>query len=216
MRISLSKKIICLALLTLSSCNYYKNRGDQSLPNFDANTDVTALAVYNNYASINNLIISNQCLNCHSNATGNKGGLNIETYSNVKANLNQIMYRVLETKDMPPNGMSESQTNLFKFWLESGAPEFNTIVGPGTVIQGPLNWLKIKNQILAKNCLDCHSGEKADAGIDLSNLDIFKSNYAKIFDRVFVKQDMPMEPYGSLTIYERQALMKWMSQGFPQ
>lgn len=215
MRISLSKTIILLFVNLVFSCNYYKNSGSQVVPQINSE-DVTTLAIYNNYASINTFVLSNQCLSCHSEASGNKGGLNLETYIQIKSNLNQIMYRVLETKDMPPNPLPETQFNLLKYWLESGAPEHNTTNGPEASIQGPLNWFKIKNQILVKNCLECHQGEKAEANLDLSQLENFKNNADKIFNRVFIKQDMPPQIFATLSQNEKQAMMKWISQGFPQ
>ncbi|MBC7419990.1 MAG: hypothetical protein H7328_04615 [Bdellovibrio sp.] len=220
MRNCLSKKIIYAAhyvavTFIFASCNYNKGVGDPRATIL-SEAEVSQMAIENNYASVQKLVISNQCLTCHADSTGNKGGLNLETYSKVKTNLNQMMYRVLETKDMPPAGLTGYSFQLMKLWLESGAPEQNISDGAGQVFTGPLNWSKIKNQILAKNCLDCHQGPNPDANLDLSNLSTVKEKYAIFFDRVFVKQDMPPEPYSALTINEKQALMKWISQGFQQ
>lgn len=173
------------------------------------------LALESNYESVNAKVISGQCLNCHSEASGNKGNLNLENYQNIRANLNQIMYRVLEVKDMPQGGLTVSDYALMEMWLTAGAPEKNT-QGLMPSLKGPFNWLVIKDQILKRNCLDCHSSISPEAGLDLSDYDQFKNNYAKIFDRTFVKQDMPPEPYDGLNANEKQALLKWISQGFPK
>lgn len=173
------------------------------------------LALENNYESVNARVISGQCLNCHSEAAGNKGHLNLESYQNIRANLNQIMYRVLEVKDMPQGGLNEKDYALMDMWLTSGAPEKNT-QSTVPLLKGPFNWLVIRDQVLKTNCLDCHSSVSPEAGLDLSDYDQFKNNYAKIFDRTFVKQDMPPEPYDSLSANEKQAVLKWISQGFPK
>lgn len=177
---------------------------------------INQLALDSNYDSVNTKVLMGQCLQCHSKDGGDAGGLNLETYQNLRANLNQIMYRVLETKDMPRGGLTGSDFALMEMWLQLGAPEKNTLTSPLPVLKGPFNWLVIKEQILRRNCLDCHSSVTPEAGLDFSDYDQFRNNYAKIFDRTFVKQDMPPEPYDGLNVSEKQALLKWISQGFPK
>lgn len=219
MRNSLSQKVNSLYILFfffifLQSCNYKTVlRPSQKIQNSE---DINVLELSNNYESVRQTVIATQCLLCHSASAGNKGNLNLETYSNIKSNLNQIMFRVLEKKDMPEGGLAESDFQLMKLWIESGAPEKNISNGANLPIIGPLDWTKIKRQILVKNCLDCHSGEKSDSNLDLSNLETFKLNLTKIIERTLVKQDMPPQPYPALTVNQRQALLKWISQGLPQ
>ncbi len=201
--------------MILQSCNY---RTTQQVEQKDlSEQQLNILELDNNYESVQRLVLSKQCLTCHSSAGGNAGKLNLETYENIKLNLNQIVFRVIEKKDMPQNGLPDSEFQLIKLWLESGAPEKNSPLGGGNApITGPLDWSKIKNQILVKNCLDCHSGEKPDANLNLENLEIFRLNLTKIIERTLVKQDMPPQPYGALTMNQRQALLKWISQGLSQ
>lgn len=204
-----------LIVMILQSCNYRTTQ--QAEQKILTEQQLNILELDNNYESVQRLVLSKQCLTCHSNAGGNLGKLNLETYENIKLNLNQIIFRVIEKKDMPQNGLPDSEFQLIKLWLESGAPQKNSpLVGGNIPITGPLDWLKIKNQILVKNCLDCHSGEKPDANLDLSHLENFKLNLTKIIERTLVKQDMPPEPYGALTMNQRQALLKWISQGLSQ
>lgn len=177
---------------------------------------INQLALESNYDGVNAKVITGQCLQCHSKDGGNQGGLNLETYQNIRANLNQIMFRVLETKDMPRGGLTGADYALMEMWLQAGAPEKSSSVGFVPALKGPFNWLVVKEQILKRNCLDCHSSISPEAGLDLSDYDQFKNNYAKIFDRTFVKQDMPPEPYDGLNVNEKQALLKWISQGFPK
>lgn len=205
--------ILVLCSLAFFGCNYSNKNAE--MPVVLTEEKLNQLALESNYQSVNEKVISSQCLGCHSVAGGNKGHLNLESYENIRANLNQIIYRVLEVKDMPQNGLGVSDMALMDMWLTSGAPEKNTqIVTP--TLKGPFNWLVVRDQILKRNCLDCHSSTTPEAGLDLSDYDQFKNNYAKIFDRTFVKQDMPPEPYDGLSAIEKQALLKWISQGFPK
>lgn len=222
MRSRLQTIILILGSLELSACNYSTKNAE--MPVQITEEKLNQLALESNYESINAKVISGQCLSCHSEASGNKGNLNLESYQNIRANLNQIMYRVLEVKDMPLGGLTASDYALMQMWLTAGAPEKNT-QGLMPVLKGPFNWLVIKDQILKRNCLDCHSSADGrgggaelppEAGLDLSDYDQFKNNYAKIFDRTFVKQDMPPEPYDGLNANEKQAVLKWISQGFPK
>lgn len=213
MRSRLQTIILVLGSLGLFACNYSTKNAEIPMPMTEEK--LNQLALESNYESVNAKVISGQCLNCHSEASGNKGNLNLENYQNIRANLNQIMYRVLEVKDMPQGGLTVSDYALMEMWLTAGAPEKNT-QGLMPSLKGPFNWLVIKDQILKRNCLDCHSSISPEAGLDLSDYDQFKNNYAKIFDRTFVKQDMPPEPYDGLNANEKQALLKWISQGFPK
>lgn len=213
MRSRLQTIILVLSSLGLFACNYSTKNAE--MPVQMTEEKLNQLALESNYESVNAKVISGQCLNCHSAAAGNKGNLNLESYQNIRANLNQIMYRVLEVKDMPQGGLAATDYALMEMWLTAGAPEKNT-QGLMPVLKGPFNWLVIKDQILKRNCLDCHSSVSPEAGLDLSDYEQFKTNYAKIFDRMFVKQDMPPEPYDGLNASEKQAVLKWISQGFPK
>lgn len=213
MRSHVQTVILLLCSLALFACNYSTKNAE--MPVLMTEEKLNLLALESNYESVNAKVISAQCLNCHSTATGNKGNLNLESYQNIRANLNQITYRVLEVKDMPQGGLNNADYALMEMWLTAGAPEKNT-QGLVPILKGPFNWLVIKDQILKRNCLDCHSSVSPEAGLDLSDYDQFKNNYAKIFDRTFVKQDMPPEPYDGLNANEKQALLKWISQGFPK
>lgn len=205
--------ILILSLFLFFGCNYSNKNSE--LPVVMTEERLNQLALESNYQSVNAKVITGQCLNCHAEATGNKGNLNLESYENIRANLNQIIYRVLEVRDMPQGGLSFSDYSLMEVWLNAGAPEKNT-QSISSNLKGPFNWLVIREQILKRNCLDCHSSLAPEAGLDLSDYDQFKINYAKIFDRTFVKQDMPPEPYDGLNTLEKQALLKWISQGFPK
>lgn len=213
MRNFISKKIVySILMICLSGCYYNTRLQDPVVdPAFDS---VETMQLMNNYKSIQQNILQARCLNCHSEAGGNKGQLNLETYSSIKKNLNQIAFRSLEKRDMPEGGLPEGEYALLKMWIESGAPEKNTENDLNPVITGPLDWTTIQGKILTQRCLDCHSGGQPEANLNLTDYDQFKSKAVQIMDRVLVKQDMPPEPYPALTAQQKSALIKWISQGF--
>lgn len=206
---------VLVGALGLTACNYNHVKKENGALGGPGKSEAMVAATLD-YQSMQMAVIGPECLRCHSSPGGNQGGLNLETYQQVRANLNRIYYRSIEKKDMPSGGLGAAQHNLLKAWIEAGGPEKNT--GRGTVrsITGPINWPVIKNQVLKSSCLDCHSGKNADAGLDFTSLEVVRKNIGNIFEAAVVKQTMPLEPYASLTDAEKQALMKWISQGMPE
>ena len=175
------------------------------------------------FMTVQMALIGPKCLRCHSNAGGNKGESNLESYKNVRAQLNKLAYRVLELRDMPPQeGLSERQIRLLRNWVDQGAPETQL---PGsekpdsTLEQGPINWAKIRDKIFVKKYAACHfppsSPDKPPpmTGLDLSSLAEVRNKAALIFERVVIKQDMPIEPYPAISPRERRVLLKWFEMG---
>ncbi|MGE3757294.1 MAG: hypothetical protein AB7H97_06035, partial [Pseudobdellovibrionaceae bacterium] len=120
-------------------CNYNRVRGAAQNGSPSEGENVRLMASMD-YASIHFAVIGPSCLNCHSNATGNQGGVNFETYAQVRANLNRIYFRSIQKKDMPPAGLDFQQQELLKAWIEAGAPEKNTGRVTGPKISGPITW----------------------------------------------------------------------------
>ena len=61
---------------------------------------------------------------CHSEAGGNKGGLNFETYENVIANLADIKNQAVTLKKMPPRKpLTSDLTSILSSWIGAGAPK---------------------------------------------------------------------------------------------
>lgn len=216
-RSSVCSLLVLGALMALmASCNYnHMKKESGSAPAGMEKIKAQPMTSLD-FQSVRAAVLTPSCLQCHSSAGGNKGGLSLETYQQVRAQLNRIYYRSVEKKDMPAEGLPSFQLELLKNWIESGAPERGLGRGTGRPIQGPLTWLVIKNQVLKSSCLDCHSGENADAGLDFESLETVRGNIEKIFESAIIKQTMPLEPYGAMTEFEKQALMKWISQGMPE
>jgi uncharacterized membrane protein len=207
------KKVLYAFLILASGCNYNHIRGEAAVSNRKSE-DVNSLSNLD-YQSLQIGVLGPQCLRCHSNAGGSKGGLNLESYEQVRVNMNKIYFRSIEKKDMPPDPMPGVQVDHLKNWLEAGAPEKNTGKS-GPPIKGAVTWTVIKNQVLSSSCLDCHSGKNPDGNLDFESLEVVRKNIMAIFDSALVRQTMPLQPYPALSESERQALMKWIAQGMPE
>lgn len=207
------KKVLLATLILLGGCNYNHVRGEAPAGQ-RRSEDVKSLSNLD-YQSLQIEVLGPQCLRCHSSAGGSKGGLNLEVYEQVRSNMNKIYFRSIEKKDMPPDPMAGAQVELLKNWLEAGAPEKNTGKS-GPPIKGVVTWMVIKNQVLSSSCLDCHSGKNPDANMDFESLEIVRKNIMAIFDSALVRQTMPLQPYAALSESQKQALMKWISQGMPE
>ncbi|MGZ3769799.1 MAG: hypothetical protein ACXVCP_08965 [Bdellovibrio sp.] len=208
-------KRICasVVLLALAACNYNHVKNENGTSNTQGKITASALSL--DFISVQMSVIGPQCMSCHSIAGGNKGGLTLETYDQVRSNMNRIYYRSIEKKDMPPNPLTADQFDLLKNWIEAGAPE-KSIRTAARPIKGAINWPVIRDQVLKTSCLDCHSGKTPHAGLDFESLDVVRKNINAIFDSAIIKQTMPLQPYSALSETEKQALMKWISQGMPQ
>lgn len=77
------------------------------------------------YAQVNAQIFTPICLRCHSNATGNNGGVNLETYQSVLNNLTRAT-NAIDTNVMPFDGppLSQDLKNLLHQWINQGTPLF--------------------------------------------------------------------------------------------
>ncbi|MGZ3742642.1 MAG: hypothetical protein ACXWRE_01905 [Pseudobdellovibrionaceae bacterium] len=206
------KKALLMVLTFAGGCNYNHIRGDATT--HQQPLEENSLSSLD-YQSLQIEVLGPQCLRCHSSAGGSKGGLNLETYEQVRLNMNKIYFRSIEKKDMPPDPLSAAQFELLKNWLEAGVPEKNT--GKAELpIKGAVTWTVIKNRVLSSSCLDCHSGKNPDANLDFESLEVVRKNIMEIFNSALVRQTMPLQPYTALSESQKQALMKWISQGMPE
>lgn len=212
------KKVLALVILILlAGCNFNrpKGPGDGKGRPPGQKPDVGPV----DFATVQSTVIAPKCASCHSNAGGNAGGANLETYANVKALVDRIQYRSLVKKDMPPVALSSAESNVLAAWIEQGAPE---IVEGGSQKPEPdleneiVNFTLVKDKIFAKRCLACHTGPDADDGVDLSDLPTVRFKANRIFQRIFVTKDMPIPPSPGLTPAERRTLLKWFDLGMPE
>lgn len=209
--------ILAVMVALLSACNY--NKVKDAAGRGDGDIDLERLSLPD-YATVNSLILGPKCVSCHSSGGGNDGGVNLETYANVRAQINRIIFVTVESREMPPRTpLSERENQLLTNWADAGAPE--TVVGIGekpdlSIEKGPNDWAKLNEKFFVPKCVACHSSEQADGGVDLSTLAAVKANAAKVFESVIIKGTMPLEPYPAVTPPERRVLLKWFDAGMPQ
>lgn len=77
------------------------------------------------FAEVFTQVIGPRCAGCHSEAGGNRGGVNLETFANVKSELAAIDEAVA-TGFMPPRRsgpLTPEQKDLLARWIAAGAPQ---------------------------------------------------------------------------------------------
>jgi uncharacterized membrane protein len=208
-------KFLPFAFCWLVGCNYSKSKqepGDSLRVNLQKLDKV-------DYEMVSKTVLSAQCIGCHSNGGGNQGGVNLESYALVRKQLARVSYRALEKMDMPPrSGLNSNEVLVLRTWVENGAPEKYADVREGndrSLDEGPTDWKKISEKIFAQKCLDCHSQPSPQGKLDMTSYAEVKEKAALIFDRIFIRQDMPVEPYPTLSPKERKTLLSWFNMGMP-
>lgn len=215
--------LLIVAVMMMAACNYNKVKsGGKDSREFSAEEFETP-----DYAVINAAVIGPKCVSCHSNAGGNKGGVNLETYSAVRSELNRVAYEALEAKTMPEAGpLSDGLQKLLAAWIDSGAPE--RVVGIGekpdkSIEKGPNDWKKMSEKLFQPKCVACHMDrtqlgpdQKPDGDLDLTNLKEVRDKAKSIFDAVIIQGSMPPEGVTAVTPPERRVLLKWFDSGMPE
>lgn len=119
-------KLIILLAALLTGCGYNNTKTpiplaspDQVKPD-DTNSTPTKL----DFAAIKSKIFGPKCLSCHSDKTGNKGGINLETYEKVKPIVDDILAEV-KNNTMPKQSapLSAADKNILEKWIKEGALE---------------------------------------------------------------------------------------------
>lgn len=81
------------------------------------------------FAGVKARIFGVYCTRCHSQAGGNKAGINLETFANVSKNIN-LVKKAVNTSFMPPSRpLPSGDLNFLNAWIQAGAPE-NGAGGP--------------------------------------------------------------------------------------
>ncbi len=117
-----------VALIYLDGCGYALDAIHPTTLSNDGGSSSQSSTVPANqidYAVIRTEIFAPHCYECHSLAGGNAGGINLETYLNIKSNLSDIQIDMADDsmpKDRPP--LSSAEKNLLALWISQGAPEF--------------------------------------------------------------------------------------------
>lgn len=155
-----------LIAVLVSACGIYKDK--------QPTQDLTRLQNTATYRTVNeNVFQKNRCLQCHSSSGMSAGGVALDNYAIVKANLGRIERAALINKTMPPSGpLSATDQAILRAWIDRGAPELDPQTTPTPVLSPtptptPIllepKFSSIKVNILDKKCIACHStGGTAD------------------------------------------------------
>ncbi len=120
------KKLFIVLGIFLIGCGYNNTQipadaqplGNDGLSQVDpANLD---------FATVRAQVFQPHCFQCHSQAGGNRAGVNLESYANVNSRLATIQNAV-NSGAMPPSGSLPTATRaLLNNWIQAGAPEINS------------------------------------------------------------------------------------------
>jgi uncharacterized membrane protein len=169
------------------------------------------------YQEVFDTVLSPRCISCHSAGGGNQGGVNLETYESTFPLASRIERTTLTDKTMPKGqSLSDSEISILGAWLAQGATRNGSMGSSNSKLRGRVNWAVVREEVLGKKCLDCHSLPRPEKNLDLTSLDATRANASKIFERAVITQDMPLPPFDRLTTEEKQALAQWIAAGMPE
>lgn len=121
------------------------------------------------FNTIQNRVLRTHCIGCH----GDGGGVNLESYDKVKANLEGIRKTVFVSQTMPKRpgaSLSAYQLGLLNAWIEAGAPMSAAEDDPGLPPLTP-TYDSIRARVLVPKCLICHAPGKSVARVPLVTID---------------------------------------------
>lgn len=121
------------------------------------------------FNTVKNRVLRPSCIGCH----GDGGGVNLESYEKVRANLEGIRKTALLNQSMPKRPvppLSSYQMGLLNAWLEAGAPLSAPEDEPSPPPLLP-TYESIRANVLVPKCLICHSPGKAVARVPLVTID---------------------------------------------
>lgn len=128
MRLSLLSCVL-LGSSLLNGCNFKdeKTSGDEeedTTPDTGTSTDPgSGDTTKISFADIQTQILKPSCIVCHS-AAAPSGGVALDSYAKVKAEIAAVKKTTIDEKTMPQGGsLSASKLQLLKTWIEQGAPE---------------------------------------------------------------------------------------------
>jgi uncharacterized membrane protein len=147
-------------IFSVVSCGAYHESFDTPVPD-KSNYKLSELG----FATVQRRVFALNCASCH----GNSGGVNLQTYESVKANLAGITRTVFVTKTMPKSpgqSLNSDQLGLLNAWIQAGAPETapNEELGTTPVTA---EFESIRTNILVPKCQICHAPGKPVARIPL-------------------------------------------------
>jgi uncharacterized membrane protein len=193
------------------------------------------------YQVIATSIMQPKCLECHSGAGGDAGGINLETYENVAANLGIIKSEV-QSNSMPKNRpvLTAKEKEILFTWIDNGGPRTTTSTPtpptpplpptpptpPAPPVEPPvpptepdvqfITYEMVNTQVLAPRCIGCHSAEGGKRG-DV-NLETYENVVGSISDieEAIESGSMPRPRNRPLTPEQKKLILTWISRGAPR
>lgn len=156
--------MLLLSSLILLACNYTENKDGQAIRFYEVGQV--------SYAMVQDKVFKPSCVQCHSKAAGNGGGVNLESYTSVSANLSKINSSVFESHKMPKTGaLSEDQLAMLDAWIKAGGPEnANPLAGPPPTPAEALAEIRTHFEskvkpLVQRACMECHDSHAKPEGI---------------------------------------------------
>jgi len=233
---AIMKKILLeFTLLILVGCNYSLQKnlaassGGKAIEKLPSGT-------IPGYQVINTGIIAPKCLECHSGPGGNAGGLNLETYNNVKESLASIRDEVASGR-MPKNRerLSAKEQEVLLAWIDTGGPQLGTdpttnlptptpppttdpSPNPGDVMPDPdkIDYQLVNTKVITPRCITCHSVKGGDkGGVNLESYENVLDEIETIKDEVKTGS-MPRPKTRPLTDFQKKLFLTWIEKGAPK
>ena len=166
-------------------------------------------------------IVNNRCVMCHNKDSGDAMP-NWLDYKITFAKKDKVFDRVVVKKDMPMGmEMPQNERDIFDLWIRNGAKEKPTPApSPSPTptlppIDGPsLTFVKDILPIVKSRCVMCHNADSGDVMPNWLDYKISAAKKDKLFDRVVVKKDMPMDTGGEkMPQRERDIFDLWIRNG---
>jgi hypothetical protein len=141
--------LITFGFLVLG-CDYSYKRGEDKTKINEVFQDASSIT----FAMVNERVIQPSCVRCHSEASGNKGNVNLESYESVFKN-RVMIHREVSDRTMPPANkgvLSAEQTKLILGWIDQGAFEEGAPIPdlPSNEVSGTIGTVEVDPILLAE------------------------------------------------------------------
>lgn len=198
----------------LTSCNYKELK---SAPN-ESDIPITVSELKDpDFEIVMTKVIGPKCLECHSSAGGQRGGVNLETYRSVMRSLPQVKADILDGS-MPKQrrALSAEQKELILTWIEKGAPEKRGQLPP--VATNPdetlkMNYETVNRVVLEPACVTCHSHADPRGKVDLEGYAAVVSFKDRV-KKAIIDGSMPKK--GELSAKQKSLILGWIVAGAPE
>lgn len=178
------------------------------------------------YDLINQKVLQPKCVSCH----GSSGGVNLESYENVKSWLGDIKRSVFVTSTMPKkNILTDEEKRYLWNWIEIGAPVAAQNPVDQPIEPDPLTatYDSIYKNIFVSKCNTCHSDGNSGERVPLTKAELLDSPLELVLPEnpdesglvIAVERDdykrMPpaKDGYEALEEQEKVVIRKWIEDG---